>query len=46
MVTLRPFPQERVDLVNKHNTRLCLSRQAEQSRHQFIRLSVPLVCEY
>lgn len=46
MITLTPLPQKAVNLINKNNTRLRLPRQAEQARHELVRLAEPLVREH
>ena len=43
MVSLRPLPQKRVNLVNEDDTRLGLPRKAEQTCHELVRLAEPLV---
>ena len=46
MVALRPFPEERVDLVYEHDARLRLPSEREERGHELVRLAVPLVCEH
>ena len=46
MVALRPFPEEGVNLVYEHDTRLRLPSEGEERSDEFVRLAVPLVCQY